>query len=394
MLRNILKKFVLVVLELAIVAGALLYIAQKRGYKNIGQIVPTAEQAMTGTNQTPFPQLANPVQKTYAWQYKGVNYSLSETLYGSVDDYYAAQPKEYSYVGTAPTNWEEQYYAMFLKSNASDLTIVNLAKDIAAQGKKHNLTDDQIAELALAFVQTLPYDDAKAKQILAGDQSVTMEYPYETLFNDSGVCSDKSFLATALLRSLGYGTALFTYDQQNHMAIGIQCPKQDSTYGSGYCYAETTATGNKIGIIPSLDPTTNKASALIAAQNFDTQQQDATKQLGEVKIYDESTGASYGAIANTVTEQQQLDNLQKDIKNIAGDLASKKSHINADGNALESLKSNLEALKNSGNYQKYNAQVNGYNDQVKSYQNEISVYNNEVSLYNQKVKSYNALLQD
>ena len=97
MLKNFLKKFVLVVLEVAVIAGALLYIAQKKGYKNISQIIPAAEQAMTGTNQTPFPQLADPAVKTYTWQYKGTNYSISETLYKSVDDYYAAQPKEYSY---------------------------------------------------------------------------------------------------------------------------------------------------------------------------------------------------------------------------------------------------------------------------------------------------------
>jgi len=394
MLKNFLKKFVVVVLELAIVASCLWFIAQKKGLKSVQQVVPMVEQAVTGKNSAPFPELADPAAKTYAWEYKGARYSVSETLYKSVNDYYAAQPKEYSYIGSAPANWEEDYYAMFLKTNPSDQTITTLANDISAQGKKHNLSDDQIAELTLDFVQSIPYDDAKAKQILTGDQSVTMEYPYETLFSDAGVCSDKSFLATDLLRALGYGTALFTYDQQNHMAIGIQCPKQYSTYGSGYCYAETTATGNKIGIIPDLDPTNNRASALIAAQNFDVQQQLATKQLGEVKVYDSTTGKSYDAIANTVADQQQMDSLQKDIKSMVSDLASKKNQITADGNALKNLKNNLDGLKNSGDYQKYNAQVNTYNDQVKSYQNEISIYNNEVTLYNQKVKSYNALLQE
>jgi hypothetical protein len=393
MLKNIVKKFLVVVVELAVVASALWYIAQKKGYKSISQIVPAAEQAMTGKNQTHFPELSGPVQKTYTWEYKGLEYSVSQTLYKSVYTYYAAQPKEYSYFGTAPTDWEKDYYAMFLKTNLGDTAISNLVNDIAVQGKKNKLADDQIAELALAFVQSIPYDDAKAKQILAGDKSVSMEYPYETLFSNSGVCSDKSFLATVLLRTLGYGTALFTYDQQNHMAIGIQCSNQYSTYGSGYCYAETTSTGNKIGVIPSLDPTSNKASALIAASDFNVQQQAATKQLGEVKIYDASTGKSYGAIAGTVTQQEEMDNLQKSIKSMSGDLATRKSSMTQDENSLKSMHGTLDSLKNSGDYEKYNALVEKYNNKLKTYQKEVTAYNDEVSLYNRNVKRYNGLLQ-
>ena len=44
-----------------------------------------------------------------------------------------------------------------------------------------------------------------------------------------------------LLKELGYGTALFYYPEQNHLAAGIKCPVKYSVEGSEYCFIETTA---------------------------------------------------------------------------------------------------------------------------------------------------------
>lgn len=305
MLINWLKKIGIVFIELAIIAGLLLFIGNKKGFQNPSQIIPAIQslaQDVIGETvkekeieKKQFPNLEQPVQATFNWEYKGVKYKLTETLYQSVYQYYKTQPKAYSYTGKLKQNWQEEYYGMFLTRNENDKSIASLATKLQDLGLKHKLSDDQIVDLTLAFVQAIVYDDAKAKNILAQTNTETILYPYETLFQQSGVCSDKSLLAVALLREMGYGAAIFAYEQDNHMAIGIACPKDSSTYGSGYCYAETTSEGNKIGIIPSFDSTSNKAVGANDLSLLDSQQaqQAVLQQLTQVTIYQQTLGRQY-----------------------------------------------------------------------------------------------------
>lgn len=339
------------------------------------------------------PELSDPVVKNYNWKYKGINYKISQTLYGSVYDFYLNQPKDYKYFGTLDNNWEEKYYAMFLKNSFGDETIINLTNEIVSQGKNHKLNEDQIVELVLAFVQSIPYDDEKARLILSGSSEIKVEYPYETLYTNSGVCSDKSFLATKMLRSLGYGTAIFTYDKENHMAIGIACPQQYSTYGSGYCYAETTSIGNKIGIIPGLDGLNNKASALLS-ENMEDFQGSTEKQLGDVKIYQASNGKTYNGIVATIAVMKEIENLKIEISKIAAELSREKAFIEKQQNQLEKLKNELEKYKKAEDIENYNLNVKNFNAILEANKKQVTDYNKKVILYNQKVKRYNALLQE
>jgi hypothetical protein len=43
-----------------------------------------------------------------------------------------------------------------------------------------------------------------------------------------------------LLREIGYGTSSFYYQLENHEAVGIRCPDEESYIRSGYCFVETT----------------------------------------------------------------------------------------------------------------------------------------------------------
>lgn len=250
MLKTWLKKISIIVLELAVVAGLLWYISQKKGINNFAQIAPGIEQTVQSAKQkfVPFPELSQPVVKKFAWEYKGKKYSLEKTLHQSVYDYYKSSPREYSYSGELPANWEEEYYAMFLKSDPADTTMAELANQIKELGKKNNLSDDQIVEFAIGFVQTIPYDDAKAANILQETGNEEMLYPYEVLWDQTGVCSDKSLLAYALLREMGYGVALFEFEQEKHMAAAVECPQNYSNYDSGFCFVETTSTGTKLDL--------------------------------------------------------------------------------------------------------------------------------------------------
>ena len=399
MLKNFLKKFFIIALELAVVSGLLWFIIQKKQINSVSDVVPAIQQTIQDFKQNNIQlkeesplELSGPVEKTFSWEYAGKKYSLNQTFYTSVYDYYKSQNKEYSYVGTLPDNWEEEYYAMFLKTNDADKSISEVASGIQNLGKKNNLTDNQIVDLTLAFVQSIKYDDAKAKNILAQIGNETMLFPYETLYEQSGVCSDKSLLAYALLRQMGYGAALFIYKQENHMAVAIECPKDYSTYGSGYCYGETTSVGNKIGIIPVIDTESNKTVSL-SNYNFDQSQQMNLKELGQVTINLSLQGKEYSGIIQTEKILNQINQLKKSMENLLPELKSQKNDINEEVNSLNEIKDSLDGYKKDGNIDKYNSSVEKYNNLLETYKKDLKQYNNSVILYNQDVKKYNTLIE-
>jgi hypothetical protein len=68
-----------------------------------------------------------------------------------------------------------------------------------------------------------------------------MRSPYEVLYENKGVCSEKSLLMVYLLRELGYGVVLYEFSSQNHMAVGIKSPVQYSYKNLGYAFIESTS---------------------------------------------------------------------------------------------------------------------------------------------------------
>ena len=93
------------------------------------------------------------------------------------------------------------------------------------------MNDDQ-ARIAISLVQQIPYDW----------QTFGLEnrYPYEVIYDNTGVCEEKSRLLAFLLRDLGFDVVLFSFESENHMAVGIMCPVQYSYKNTGYCFVETT----------------------------------------------------------------------------------------------------------------------------------------------------------
>lgn len=396
-----LKKIGIVIIELAIVAGLLLFVVNRKGIETPSQILPALQELAQNSaselkNEVPaFPLLENPIQKTFNWEFKGVKYSLTETMHQSVYGFYQAQPKIFSYSGELKPNWEEEYYGMFLNRPAEDGSILKLANDLQDLGKSRKLSEDQIVDLVLAFVQSITYDDAKAKNILAKDGSQTMLYPYETLFTQLGVCSDKSLLAIAILREMGYGTAIFAYNDDNHMAIGIECPQNYSTYGSGYCYAETTSVGNKIGIIPSFDAESNKAVDPATLPDLNSAQAENARlgQLGQVTMFQKTSGKQYSGIIQTQKIVAEIETLKKSIETLLPQIQAQKKVITKEEKKLADMKKELDAQYKDGDIEKYNELVKDFNDYLEKYKKDVKKYNNSVALYNKSVARYNELIK-
>lgn len=345
-------------------------------------------------------QLSGPRLEKFTWNYNGASYSIEETLYQSAYDFYRRQPKAYRYYSeNLPANWKDEYFRMFLEPAKNDEIFSQIAADIRNEGLARKLKDDQIAELTLAFVQAIPYDDERAKLILtapensANTQSLP-KYPYEILYEKRGVCSDKSFLAYILLKNLGYGISLFEFSEANHMAIGIECPVQYSTASSGYCYGETTNVGHRIGIIPELDENRKAMPKKELTYFGENGNASSGTSLENPKIFEKTEGKSYELIASTFQTQQDLAKTEKLLGSLRTQPGSLKSQIDSTEKELKNLSDKLSRYKKDGQYEKYNSLVDDYNDLVKSYKKLVDQYNSKVNEYNRNVNYYNKLIKE
>jgi len=385
-MRGILKFFGKLLLIAAILAAVFLVRVRYLNDANLQKIFNKATEEK-------IVELSDPKEASFKWSYGGASYNIELTLYQSLYDFYRISPKSYEYSGTLPADWEAQYYGMFLKVAKNDTSASEIAGQIRELASKKKLTNDQTVELAVAFVQSIPYDDARARLILSGSGSTN--YPYETLYEGKGVCSDKSFLLANVLKEMGYGTALFAYDAEKHMAVGIECPKQYSSYDSGYCYIETTNQGFRIGMIPDINAQSGSAVGLKELDYFNQSQtsQFDEKSLGNVNIVLVSGGNIYSGIVQSYALAKQIDSLRAQLSAEAKNIVSVKKNLDADYADIEKLNSRMKKFKKDGDYEGYNSLVSKYNNLVEDYQRAVKKYNQQVANYNAKVKQYNSLIK-
>jgi hypothetical protein len=143
---------------------------------------------------------------------------------------------------------EQRYYQQILNDPVQRPDLAALAAEIRAIT---DVPDDQ-ARIAISAVQHIPYDTAKAE---LDDSNRRDRYPLEVLYDDRGLCGEKSVLLASLLRDLGFGVALFEFKSERHMAVGIRCPTGYDFAGSGYAFVESTepsiitdSSGNYAGV--------------------------------------------------------------------------------------------------------------------------------------------------
>ena len=178
--------------------------------------------------------------RTFRYVLLGESGSMPMTLHAGVRESQKSLPRLYTCVrynnDKTPCTQEEtrQYYLNYLDETTQAKDLSGLVSRIRSRSQDR---DDQ-ARIAISLVQQIPYDEARANVLsVTGDQ----RYPYQTLYDNTGVCSDKSLLLAYLLRELGYGVALFIFPDEKHMAVGIKSPDQYAYRNTGYAFIETTS---------------------------------------------------------------------------------------------------------------------------------------------------------
>jgi len=117
------------------------------------------------------------------------------------------------------------YFLAYINDAEQQQYVTALANAIQ---QKTDSPDDQ-ARIAVSLVQHIPFSE--------GNQ---YRYPYEVLYNGKGVCGEKSMLLALLLRDLGFGSSVFYFVPEDHMAAGISVLAPYDYKNTGYAFIETT----------------------------------------------------------------------------------------------------------------------------------------------------------
>lgn len=196
-----------------------------------GQIASTVETAVTGTLEASglsSPEVSNetlekgPKTINYPYVLRGKPGSIRFDAYRGVNDYLSTK------YPTAHRD-DRDYWLQFTNEATQDRYLKQLAENIRAAEPE---PDNQV-RAAISLVQTIPYKDYPF--------NTAAKYPYHVLYHQDGDCDEKSLLLAYLLRELGYGTAVFLFEEEAHMAVGITAPDRYCYRDTGYAFIESTA---------------------------------------------------------------------------------------------------------------------------------------------------------
>ena len=181
----------------------------------------------------------------HSWKYNGKDCSITLNISTDLYDYYRNDREHLAYVyqfndGEVPPN----YYSFMLSEHDRPLMHA-----LAQEFSRYAFTEKDQIELALSFVQSLPY----AFDSYSKDEDEYVRYPVETLVDGCGDCEDKVALLVALLYEMDKDFVLLVLPE--HMALGVHCDEiEGSRYllyqGKKYYFMETTMPNWQIGQVP------------------------------------------------------------------------------------------------------------------------------------------------
>lgn len=371
----------------------------------------------SGIETKEFPQLEEPKTITFKWEYQGLEYSITETFYKTVYDYYYTNPVKDCW-------YEEGNFEIcvkkFTKEAEEDNTISKIASDIKILALENQLSDDELLELTVTFVQSIPYDDDKVELIESlpelyydtpeNKSEITKSLPrysYEVLYDNEGICTGKSFLAASLIKELGYGVALFGYeetmDEMGHMVPAIKCPLEYSSYNSGYCYVEITEEKFKIGELPSMDSDTKMPKTRTLMNLFEERDNIKSNEieLGNAKIYKIAEGDSYQKIIKTAETIQKIEETEKElcesekiIKLLKEEVDQLENKVESYNQQAETAYSRYEIFMDNASYNEYKKLYFQYKSTHEKYNSKFEECVKKIDKYNNLVDEFNALIEN
>ena len=149
----------------------------------------------------------------HAWKCQGKNYSITLDISTNLYDYDLNDREHLAYCyqfngGEIPPN----YFGFMLSEYDRPMM-----RALADEFTSHSASEKEQINLALTFVQSLPYAyDSSTK-----GTDEYLRYPIETLVDGCGDCEDKVALLAALLYEMEVDFILLILPE--HIALGVHC---------------------------------------------------------------------------------------------------------------------------------------------------------------------------
>ncbi len=176
---------------------------------------------------------------------------------------------DYTFYKNMPRVYDD--WVHYLHEEPGHDVIDDFAQEFKLLAAEHSWSDWQLAECAIAFVQTLKYKN--------DGQWEYPRYPIETLVEKGGDCEDLAIALEKLISALGFDCVLIS--PLKHMGVGIatKYPIDGAAFthrNKSYYYIETTSGGWMIGDYPEhlsaeaviYDPGNVDAGILLSAYTY------------------------------------------------------------------------------------------------------------------------------
>lgn len=191
------------------------------------------------------------ITQRYPYVVNGQQGSIELNLNRQLRDYFACRSDE-----MRPLDSQENrsicFFGFCTYSNTtfdSHLELIKESKKYLAlkplvDAIKSKSTDQEMqARIAINLVQHIPFNCVEAQTIGTSNYNkfaTHFDSPYEVLYENSGICGEKSALLALLLNELGYDSAYIRFNSVYHSTAGIGGSESDQYLNTGYIIIETT----------------------------------------------------------------------------------------------------------------------------------------------------------
>ncbi len=346
---------------------------------NLSKTAPDSEnKAIKRVTVDSQDKIDNDFIQTFKFKYKNDYFSLEIPLSSALYSKYSNSQKTISFpTSVTPELRRDTFYAYFLQQKAGDNSIKYLITEANKIAQQKKWSKQEVLDFLLALVQQIPYDHAK---VLDGT-NIDPFFPYETLYLNKGVCSDKSFLAALIAREMGYGAAILDFPELNHSALGISCDKSLSVKDSGYCYLETT-NYFPIGVIPQLS---SEGEAINKVNDFKNLLNSSS--LGTMEVYQKTIGFKHSGVLETKQKISEIISLNEELDLSLLEVNRMDENLSLKKDEIENLRARI-TNQETGN----TALIYQFNELIAVYNRELQDYSQLISKHNDKANNFNVLV--
>jgi hypothetical protein len=260
--------------------------------------------------------------------------------------------------------WRSGLYRIMTMDPAQDSFYKALTGEFREIRTLHDLDSDEYLELMAVFVQSLPYHNQNLS---------SPKYPIETYRDREGDCDDKSMLLAGLLANEGYRVALFYFEPEQHMAVGVAC-SENGYRDTGYAYIETTSV-SLVGTMPGS-----------LAGNITLTSDPLVIPIGDGTYRYSRCNETHAIDAELTGINEHLELLKLDLTGYESALISRRSD-------LETMELVMEQLRAGGDRSGYNRMVSEYNNKVRDYNRDLEDYKELSEEYASLAERYNYIIE-